>query len=517
MDDDPVAPVEARGYDIAGEGSFEVSSFDAQGPVGRAFLADRTTPFRALMGPWGSGKTNLVFMDLHSWAVEMPLCRIDGRYVRPFKGTTCRDTYRNLKATLQSWHGWYPPNEGEFTGGVDRPAMHRLEFALPDGSTLQLQHEFIAIGDQSVEQALLGYEGNWFNMEEWTTLSPDLATYAWGRLGRYPRPDLLVNPADRFKRPRRMVATYNAPEEGHHVYDYFEVNPKPDFSRLYKQPSGLAPDAENLNNLPPNYYQDQVAANDKWWVRRFVENKYGFSRAGQPVFADEYDDDLHCARDAPKLRDMPIRVGIDGGMGLHPAMVVYQWTTDGQFIAHREVYLGRCGPQRFADAARAAIERDFPRLRIEAAHIDPSALFGLDKESGETGFVDILSRALGCAIVGTDTNEISTRLAAISSQLMHRTLAGPALVISPRCTWLRRGFNNQYRYRKDLQGQLTSELKPDKTEASHIMDALQYGVLGSLGSAGIIRLTRPRASATGAWGERRQPDRIAHDFDVWRS
>ena len=71
----------------------------------------------------------------------------------------------------------------------------------------------------------------------------------------------------------------------------------------------MAPDAENRENLPPNYYERQIAGKDEDWVKVYVHGDYGFVRDGKPVYP-EYKDGLHC-KEFELLPGVPIHIGID--------------------------------------------------------------------------------------------------------------------------------------------------------------------------------------------------------------
>lgn len=504
--DRDLVPTDERGYAIAAPGTFDLTQFTPQGPVGAAFLADKTHLMRGLMGPWGSGKTNLAFMDMFQWAVMAPVCVGAREGQRLFCACIVRDTYRNLETTIKSWHAWATPQDGAWTGGSgDRPALHLLEYDLIDGTRLMLRVEFRAIGDKKVEDAMLGAEFNWLFPNELTTLPIDIITYGLGRLGRYPHPkELGYDQAKIAARPNRIVTDFNAPEVGTPVYKYFEEE-LPETAKLYRQPGGRSPMAENVRNLPPNYYANQITANASrpWWIKRFIDNEYGFSRAGLPVFQEEYKDELHCQDFG--VEDLPIYLGIDGGMGLHPALVVLQWSPNGWIKIPLSHFVGRCGPARFADSAKVMLAQHCKGLPIAGAFIDPSAFRGYDAESGEMSFVDVLSRAINAPIQPCWTNELGPRLDGWRKPLGRMVGGVPMLRVSSRCFSIRRALNSEYRYKIDNNGALTQDVKPEKNEASHEMDAGGYGLLGMLGQEFILhdKDAKPRYVPLGGKGNKR--------------
>ncbi len=55
----------------------------------------------------------------------------------------------------------------------------------------------------------------------------------------------------------------------------------------------------------------------------------------------------------------------------------------------------------------------------------------------------------------------------------------PALLVSPRCKTIRKGFNGAYKYRRlQVAGDERYQDKPDKNAYSHPHDAVQYLCLG---------------------------------------
>ena len=76
-------------------------TYQSPGPVASKFLNDRESSVRFIMGPIGSGKTNLLFADGLSQASAMPVCK-DG--IRRFRDIWLRSKYNDLWATtIPTW------------------------------------------------------------------------------------------------------------------------------------------------------------------------------------------------------------------------------------------------------------------------------------------------------------------------------------------------------------------------------------------------------------------------------
>ena len=146
-------------------------SYRPPGPVAAAFL-NSTAAVNGIMGPWGSGKTIACLMRLIIRAHLQPASKIDG--VRYIKLGVIRDTYRqHWKTTIPSWHAWFGKEIGEWRGA--EPPSHHLQFNF-NGMDIDLIVEFLALGENSVEQVMKGWEGTWIYLNEMALLSQEVLT-----------------------------------------------------------------------------------------------------------------------------------------------------------------------------------------------------------------------------------------------------------------------------------------------------------------------------------------------------
>ena len=478
---------------------FDVQTYRFPGPVAETFFDDQSF-ISFLQGPYGSGKTTVCFFKLLARATRMPKCK-DG--VRRYRALVLRDTYRRMERTaIRSWHKWFPPSVGHWEGGQDRPSKHRIMLELEDGP-LEFEVEFAAVGDLDVEDFFGGYEITDLFLNEANLQTQEVLTYGAGRCGRFPSMKDLPAGA-RFD--YGVIGDLNAPEFDSWLLamQFGELDPalaELGKTSFFVQPGGRAPNAENTQNLPEHYYARLAAANahQPWWVARMIDNKPGFSRHGKPVF-EEYNDALHCAREPlPLLPDVALEFGLDGGG--HPAAVAGQRMADGQMRIVKEFYLGRCGPTRFGEAIQRWLEGPAKGIPVGRRHwADPSAFDGVDKQSGELGFIEIVQNATGLRFEPAPSNEPDIRLDAVRQELLY-LIDGqrPGLVISPACKALRKGFASDYRFskiRKETGDELTE--RPTKNEASNPQDALQYLMLGSRGRVAVERRQHGRRPDTSA-------------------
>ena len=69
----------------------------------------------------------------------------------------------------------------------------------------------------------------------------------------------------------------NPPDEDSWIYHRFEVL-KPFNSEMFKQPSGLSPKAENLENLDGGraYYENLAVGKSKDYIKVYIDGQYGY-------------------------------------------------------------------------------------------------------------------------------------------------------------------------------------------------------------------------------------------------
>jgi len=489
-----------------------LQAWEPPGPTSQAFALDFASLVKFIMGPVGGGKTTTCIFSSQAFSACMPTC-IDG--VVRSKGVVVRDSFRSLeKTTLASWFTWFPKDHPawDFTGGNDRPAVHTLRFGLPDGRKLESITEFVGIGDKRVEDILRGWEGSWGWMNEADLMSADVLDYLTQRVRRYPSKRLLPAGVDA---PGMVMGDLNAPDIDNYVYKKF-VEEQPEGWKFYVQPGGLDPRAENVRNLPRDYYQRMMAGKQDWWTRRFIHNRFGYSRFGQPVYP-EFNEQLHVAdHDLAPRPGVPIILAMDAG--LSPAAVILQQLPDGQILVLDEFVPGHgVGPTRFATGIVALLVECYAAFDIRIAVADPAALHGADTEAGELSWIDTVSKAIGQVVVPCFTNEPALRTEAVRLRLT-ALIDGrrPGLYVSPRCRKLIQGFAYGYKFEKvSKDANARTKDKPEKNDFSHVHDALQYGVLEAVGRIAVIndaaRAGRPGNLAPNAAPMAQKPG----DFDVW--
>jgi len=513
-------------YRAAKIDKIDIRDFNPAGPISLAYMRDRVNAVRFLHGPIGSGKTNTNFFDKLTLAAEMPKCT-RGPYAghRLFRHIEVRDTYANLwGTTIKSWWAWFGPDVGNWSGGENRKATHSLQFETRDNSLIFFEIVFQAIQDQDVDAALRGIEPTSVNMGEADMQNGDVLTYALGRVQqrRYP-PARFFDRAEDARYYAVVTGDMNASDPDNWVYKVFE-DERPELHKLYKLPSGRSPQGENrnLNNTREDYERlAKLNAHRKDWVRRMVDGVKGFSRDGEPVY-EEYDDTVHCAdQDLEPIKGLPLRLGFDQGVR-GPAMIVAQWTPRGQLRVLDELCPGRIGPTGFGRECKILLQSRYRDFRIERATGDMKGFDGADQEHGDKSMFETVANVMDITIFPAETNELQPRQDGVRQLLRFNVTRGePALLLSPRCKMLRKGFSSHYRYKKRRGQEAGTDPKPEKNEFSNPHDALQYLVMDLVGLVGI-----ERGELQGAGGDRyaREDDddrpgstMAKTDFDVWRT
>lgn len=495
------------------------------GPVSQAFMDERERKVQILNGPYGSGKTTtnlLKHVKLARQQAPSPRKRVlvevkpgvsELLPVRMYKLACIRDTYRQLwKTTIPSWLKRFPKEQG-WTGTDGGPAEHRLTFLPGDGSVIDFWLQFAAIGENSAESFLDGFEVTAFFLNAINLMSPDVLTYGRRRTGRYP--DI----ADGGPTWHGVTADCNAPEFDNWLYKQVFVKRPPDIA-LFIQPGGRDPNAENLANLPggAEYYKTE-ASEEESFVSRMIDNKAGYSRSMRAVYAQDYSDARHVPLNNYEADpDLPIGLGLDAG--LHPAAVIGQRMPNGQRRLLDEL-VGEpgTGAARFGDDLARLLNDKYPAhmkriaegdMRWVKAWADPTAANGVDKKAGEASWIQIVGHKIGIIVLPAPSNAIIRRLEAVRNPLRRTVDGQPGLLINPRCEITRVGFNSGYGYKK-LHGyddRYSDEI--DKNEYSHPHDSVQYWCSGD--GEDMIILLGERA---GRQNGHQQNGGLVSDFDPY--
>jgi hypothetical protein len=432
------------------------------GPISDGYIMS-TAAVSLITGPGGSGKTTASAKKA-LFETQRIYPGSDG--IRRYVLGVWRQKYDNLwKATIPSWWKILPKElpGSDWTGSSPRAAEHVIRFRDRWGDC-ELTARFRAFGEAADPEDLLGNEMTDAYLNEMSTLPEELFIGLVDRVGRDP-------PREVIKRPGRIFGDSNAPDVLNWTYRDFYEEPTPAGYKLFRQPGGRDPGAENVEAMGRAYWEHSamVNAHRPWWVKRMVDARPGFTRDLAIVY-DKFDDDVMVARHTVEpVRDLPILVGQDGGFT--PAAVYCQEASDGQLRILGEVALERGGMTDLSRAMLALEARRFPRCEFFDT-CDPAMCAGEDI-LGEVSDRQKLAKLIGRKVTSAPTHDVSARIGYVRQKLELNLGPGrPGVLLDPSCKALRRGFNQTFHFRK-LQGS-NDIASIAKTPDSHPHDALQY-------------------------------------------
>ena len=439
---------------------------------------------RGVKGPIGSGKSVGCCVEIFIRAQQQHPS-IDG--IRRTRWAIVRNTGPELETTtIKTWLDWFPE---EIFGKMNRkpPITHKVKI-----QDIELEIIFLALDRPDDVKKLLSLEVTGIFFNETRFIHKDHIDGGTGRVGRYPakreKPDD-VHP-DNWPTWYGIIMDTNPPDDDHWWYSAAEVKTPKGWS-FYDQPSGISPEAENIENLPKGYYERIVEGKDPEWIKVFVEGKYGSIQEGKPVYGSSYRDDLHCSKAPLKALPMvPLEIGLD--FGNTPAAIITQPTAIGQRIFLEELVCEDVAIQDFAVLLKQKLDRDYPGREIRCFG-DPSGAF---KDQQQKTAFDLM-RAKGIIVRPAPSNNIKMRTESVVSELNRMVNGLPAILIDGRkCPTLKKGFNGGYKYKRmNVSGGDKYEPTPDKNRFSHIHDAAQYVMLSTGGYRAITRGANKQLSA----------------------
>ncbi len=406
---------------------------------------------RGLMGPVGSGKSTGCVIEIIKRAHEQEPGP-DG--VRRTRWVVIRNTYQQLRdTTVKTFHEWLPPEHfGEW-----RKSEYTYNITAFDNCEIEVLFRALDRPDQVANILSMEVTGAWIN--EAREVPQTIVQAVGTRVGRYP--------AVKTVKPTwfGVFMDTNPPDQDSWWYKYFEEK-RPGKAEIFKQPSGLSENAENINNLPPGYYQNLIDTMEKDAADVYVRAKYGFVKDGKPVY-NEYNDNIHCSDTATVTQGLVIQRGWD--FGLTPSCTFSQITPSGKWVIFDEMISESIGADRFSDDVLQHSSEEYPGYEFEDVG-DPA---GQQRaQSDETTCFKIL-QGKGIKITGGEQDP-TIRLESVRKPLTTLISGQPMFQIHPRCKTLRKGFQGLYKYRRIQVADEKYADKPDKNDYSHPHDALQY-------------------------------------------
>jgi hypothetical protein len=257
-------------------------------------------------------------------------------------------------------------------------------------------------------------------------------------------------------------------------HEAFVLSPNPRW-KLFHQPSGTGPYAENVENLPPEYYDNLADGHDIEWAAVHVESQWGESNAGQAVFRKSFHAPTHVKDMKPVVNSArPIMVGLD--FGRTPCALIGQTDNYGRLIIMKEVVTDGMGLIQMLREYLKPVLFDPPFAGRQVFVIADPAGIQKSQLTEQTAF-DVLKEE-GFAAYPAATNKIESRLMAVEKLLKSQIVGEPGIQISrDGCPMLIRALGNTYRYRRKRDGNL--EDLPEKSHpASDLCDSLEYMSMG---------------------------------------
>ncbi|MDZ7919971.1 hypothetical protein [Rhodoferax sp.] len=506
-----------------------VADFAFPGPVAEAYFWDDSFVV-GIQGPVGSGKTTTKMKRKLRRAIMMPQSYIDEE--RHYKVLFVRENYRQLwSSVIPSYLETYPRNLGDWVGGRGAPVQHTIRFEdVENGGFINWTAEFMAFGD-NVANSMRGTQVTDLDISEADTNPVDTLTFGAGRIMRYPGRQHFQTYHPRFLSYGQIDCDFNAPDEDNWTFKVFhdaagraelqetltrtrnmgladqhmtpeEIATMPPVSvNFYRQPGYGEPGVENLQNLLPGFYEQQIAINKLSGksdvTSRMVYNRTTYLRAGDPVFVREFNARIHVAAETIALEPgVPLRLGFD--QGFKGAAVIAQFVPPfhWRFLAElhfpNERLMAVTFGQRLADLLAST---RFANARIEAAWGDMAGEAGASAGADENATWNrLVGQTIGVRVrpqrIGT--NRLQPRLEAVRAGLEFMHAGQPGLIIDPACKFLRRGFEARYVWTDEIDSSGDKRKVPDKrlTEAN-VMDALQYLMLSEGLPSGLSKFSFP--------------------------
>ena len=461
-----------------------------QGPVLKAYMESRAR-VSFIMGPLGSGKTYQSCLKLIQLMTEQKVTDQE-RKIRRTRFIAIRNTYSELLTTTIEDFKAIAGDLGEYKKGGAEPPQFNVRFALPDGTLVFSDVIFIALDNADAVRKLRGMQctGVWLN--EVKELNKAVVDMCDLRIGRYPS---IIDGGPSWY---GIIGDTNSPDTDHWYYHLAEEL-KPIGWEFFKQAGGVLesginengsvkwvvnPEAENLQNLPKNYYEQGVQGKSDDWIRVNLANQYGFVADGKPVYP-EYNDHVHC-KTFELDPNLPVTVGLD--FGRTPAAVFGQRSISNQWRWRYELVTHDMGAVEFAEELNRFINTNLKGFVIGEIWGDPS---GDNRSQSDDSTPFLMLRRAGIEAKPTSTNDPIIRREAVATNLRRLVEGQPALVVHPDCQTLRKGLNGAFCYaRVQVAGDERYKDKPVKNHFSHVCEAAEYLMLG--GGEGKVLIQRPK-------------------------
>lgn len=435
-----------------------------------------------IVGPVGSGKTTGIFFKLIYMAGKQAPGP-DG--IRRSRAVVVRNTASQLRdTTLASWDYWFKDGQA----GIWRETDKKFTLRFND---IECEVLFRPLDTPQDVARVLSLEVTFAIIDEFVQIPRAIIDALSARCGRYP--SQVMGGATNWG----MWGSSNPDTEDNWWFDYLHSNPTiemvgiaggedldarrartaltEDFgtnAKYFLQPSGFAPDAENIENLPGgrDYYVNQAKGKSEVWVKQFLAAEWGFSVSGKPV-VPTFKPDIHVSTKRLLFNPhRPLIGGFDPGVG-GSAMIFGQEDLNGRLLVLGELVQSGYGASRFiTEKLKPYLRAHFPPDVKLIIAPDPAA--ANRAQTDEKTVVDVLKRHYEVKV--ETNNRLPLRLDAIEHYTTRLTDVGPALLIDGRmCPTLVRSLKGGWRYALDKK-ELIKGSEPEKNAYSHPGDGFGY-------------------------------------------
>ena len=249
------------------------------------------------------------------------------------------------------------------------------------------------------------------------------------------------------------------------------INNAPENAYVGIQPSGLSPEADWLEYLPEDYYENLAKGKSEDWIDVYIHAKFGKTLSGTPVFR-AFARDVHVAKEPLnyiRSSSFPLIVGMD--VGLHPAAVIGQMTPTGRLVVLHSMSESGMGALRFVrERLKPVLSQRFPG-QPAIVILDPAA--NTRSQTDERTVLEVLKEE-GFQVRTAKTNALQPRISAVDSFLT-RMIDGKGGIVFDEayCHGIITALAGKYRYRLKKNGD--AEDSPEKNHPwSDLADSLQY-------------------------------------------
>ena len=429
-----------------------------------------TSHVRIVIGPLGSGKTQAVIAEV---LAQMDSQAPDQNGVRRSRWAAVRNSYPDLTSTtITDWRRWTDPMEvGRMV--MSTPPRWSCKYLKSDGTTVEAEMLFLAFDLAEDQRKARGLQltGLWLN--ETKELSHTNVSQLMARVGRYP--EQAVQGA-RYG----VLGDTNAPDRDHWLAR-FALDTVPDGWQFFIQPGAMVRNggawspnsaAENLTNLPHDYYRNAIAGRAESWVRSNIANEFVFHADGRPVHP-AFNESLHVAPVGP-FPGLPLTVGVD--FGRTPAATVWQRQPSGAWHGLAELCTVNTSARTFGRLLRKFLSDRYAGYTV-AVWGDPAGSAQAQTED-HTPFDMLLAE--GVEALPAPSNDFEKRCEAIDGLLREIIDGRPAMMIDPACSTLIRGLAGAYQFRRvKVSGEDRFHDRPVKDSTSHVVESAQYALLGA--------------------------------------